>query len=324
MDVRLSAEQLALRDSVAQVVDRLGPQTVRDLDDAERSGKLNAAVVASGWRELRTAQDDGAPWGSGVDVAIVADALARGVADVAFVGPTLAAELRRVAGREPAASRETIALRADLGASGDDIAIDAAGADAALSVRGGSVVTFPVESPAPHVDLTRSSAPLGAVATAVGDLDADDLLQWNALGLALTCADLVGTMQGALDVTCAYAKERHQYGTAIGSFQAVQHLLADAHVLTEGSRSITLHAAWAADALPADDALGAAAAAKAYCARAARTVCETAIQVHGGIGNTWEHLAHVYLRRALLSAELFGGVGPSLERVLSHRGIGAA
>ncbi len=324
MDVRLSAEQLALRDSVAQVVDRLGPQTVRDLDDAERSGKLDAAVVASGWRELRTAQDDGAPWGSGVDVAIVVEALARGVADVAFVGPTLAAELRRVAGREPAASRETIALRADLGASGDAIAIDAAGADAALSVRGGSVVAFPVESPAPHVDLTRSSAPLGAVATAVGDLDADDLLQWNALGLALTCADLVGTMQGALDVTCAYAKERHQYGTAIGSFQAVQHLLADAHVLTEGSRSITLHAAWAADALPADDALGAAAAAKAYCARAARTVCETAIQVHGGIGNTWEHLAHVYLRRALLSAELFGGVGPSLERVLSHRGIGAA
>ena len=91
----------------------------------------------------------------------------------------------------------------------------------------------------------------------------------------------------------------------------------------EGSRSVTLHAAWAVDALPADDALAAAALAKAYCARAARTVCETAIQVHGGIGNTWECLAHVFLRRALLSSDLLGGVGPSLARVLAHQGVGA-
>ena len=72
----------------------------------------------------------------------------------------------------------------------------------------------------------------------------------------------------------------------------------------------------------AADALAAASAAKAYCARAARAVCETAIQVHGGIGNTWECLAHVYLRRALLSTDVLGGVGPSLARVLAARGIG--
>jgi alkylation response protein AidB-like acyl-CoA dehydrogenase len=324
VDVRFSAEQRALRDSVAQVVDRLGPQTVRDLDDRERIAELDAAVDASGWRELRIAQDDGTPWATGVDVAIVAEALARGVVDVAFVGPTLAAELRRVVGRPHAGSRETIALRADLAGPGDEIAVDAAGAGEALGVRDGFAVARPVLAPAAHVDLTRPTASLGTDATAVGDIDADDLACWQALALALTCADLVGTMQGALDVTCAYAKEREQYGTAIGSFQAVQHLLADAHVLTEGARSITLHAAWAADARAPDDALGAAAAAKAYCARAARTVCETAIQVHGGIGNTWEHMAHVYLRRTLLSTELFGGVGPSLERVLAHHGISAA
>ena len=66
----------------------------------------------------------------------------------------------------------------------------------------------------------------------------------------------------------------------------------------------------------------AASAAKAYCARAARSVCETAIQVHGGIGNTWECLAHVFLRRALLSSEVLGGVGPNLARVLATHGIG--
>jgi alkylation response protein AidB-like acyl-CoA dehydrogenase len=91
----------------------------------------------------------------------------------------------------------------------------------------------------------------------------------------------------------------------------------------EGSSSIALHAAWAVDALAAPDALAAASAAKAYCARAARSVCETAIQVHGGIGNTWECLAHVFLRRALLSTDVLGGVDPNLNRVLAARGIGA-
>ena len=89
----------------------------------------------------------------------------------------------------------------------------------------------------------------------------------------------------------------------------------------EGSRSIALHAAWAVDALPGPDALAAASAAKAYCARAARAVCETAIQVHGGIGNTWDCLAHVFLRRALLSADVLGGVGDNLARVLAAHGV---
>ena len=129
-------------------------------------------------------------------------------------------------------------------------------------------------------------------------------------------------MQGAVDLAAGYAAERRQYGVPVGSFQAVQHLLADALVATEGSRSVALHAAWAVDALPPDEALAAAAVAKAYCARAARTVCETAIQVHGGIGNTWECLAHVHLRRALLSSDVLGGVGPSLARVLDHHGLG--
>jgi alkylation response protein AidB-like acyl-CoA dehydrogenase len=129
-------------------------------------------------------------------------------------------------------------------------------------------------------------------------------------------------MRGAVDLATAYARERRQYGAPIGSFQAVQHLLADALVATEGAASTALHAAWAVDALPADDALAAAALAKAYAARAAQQVCETAIQVHGGIGNTWECLAHAHLRRALLSTDLLGGVGPNLDRVLAHQGIG--
>ncbi len=114
MDVRLSPEQRALRDSAAQVVDRLGPHAVGQLADGERAAKLDAAVAAAGWRELRTATDDGAPWASGVEVAIVAEELARGLADTAFLGPTMAAELRRLAGAPPAAASETVVLAPDL------------------------------------------------------------------------------------------------------------------------------------------------------------------------------------------------------------------
>jgi alkylation response protein AidB-like acyl-CoA dehydrogenase len=340
VDVRLAPEQIALRDSVVQVVARLGARTVAELDDRERAGKLDAAVDASGWRELRTAAHDGGPWGSAVEVALVAEELGRGLADVAFLGPTLAAELRRLSGAPPGVGPETVALTADLSrpatavgsaVGSGAVAIDARGATTALMLlpgpEGFAIGEAPIAGVASGADLTRPAAGVtsGAKATlVVGQsrrLDEGDVARWHSLGLAVASADLVGTMRGALTLTCNYAGSRKQYGAAIGSFQAVQHLLADAFVAMEGSRSIALHAVWAVDALPAADALAAVAAAKAYCARAARSVCETAIQVHGGIGNTWDCLAHVFLRRALLSTDVLGGVGANLTRVLAARGV---
>jgi alkylation response protein AidB-like acyl-CoA dehydrogenase len=224
MDARLTAEQRELRDAAARLVGDLGPRSVLDLDDHARTAKLEAALAATGWRDLLA---DGA---TAVEVAVVAEELARGLADVPFVEP-------------------------------------------------GSEV----------------------------------------LGMALTCADLVGTMRGALDLALGYAKVRTQYGRPIGSFQAVQHLLAEAFALTEGSVSVARHAAWAVQALPDGEALHAARVAKVYCSRAALTVCETAIQAHGGIGMTWDCLAHFYLRRALLSIETYPadleGVGAGLSRL---------
>ena len=98
MDVRLSPEQLALRDSAAQMMDRLAPHAVRDLDDIERKVKLDAAVDATGWRDLRVASDGRYPLASVVEAAIIAEELGRGLADTAFLGPTLAADLRRRSG----------------------------------------------------------------------------------------------------------------------------------------------------------------------------------------------------------------------------------
>ncbi len=318
MDVRLSAEQLALRDAAARLVDQLGPHTVAALDDVDRARRLDAAIAAAGWRELRAAADGDAPLASAVEVALVAEELARGLADTAFIGPTLAADLRRRAGVPGATSGETIVV--------DALAIDAQECEAALVV-GADGALGRVELTTTHrtSDLTRAVAPVADTSIErIGELGDDDRARWEALGIALTCAELVGVMRGATALATEYAAARRQFGTPVGSFQAVQHLLADALVAAEGSSSAALHAAWSVDALDPEDAIAACALAKAYCSRAAVAVCETAIQVHGGIGNTWDCLAHVYLRRALFAIDLFGDVGRSLERVLAYNGVGAS
>jgi len=343
MDVRLSAVQQALRESVSIVVDRLGPRAVQQLDDLERREKLEAAIVASGWRELRSSEAEGAPLASGVESAIVAEELGRGLADAPFLGPTLAAELRRLVDAPASTAAETVVLApslSELAVAADGVvadgvvAIDARGADSGLVLTprgdGFVVVAVALASLEVGVDLTRPCAVVDSASAAVEVghqsrlLSNGDVARWTALGLALTCADLVGIMRGAIELSSGYASSRRQFSRPIGSFQAVQHLLADALVLMEGSRSVARHAAWAVDALAPEEALGAAAGAKAYCARAARSVCETSIQVHGGVGNTWECLAHVHLRRALLSNEILGGVGLNLGRVLTHHGIGGS
>jgi alkylation response protein AidB-like acyl-CoA dehydrogenase len=338
MDVRLSPEQQALRQAAAQLVDRVGPRAVADLDDPDRVARLDAAVAGAGWRELRV-NAGGAPLASGVEAALVAEELGRGLADTAFLGPLLAAELRRLVGAPAVDELETVLLDAELAdvavAVGDEApagtAIDARGAVRALvlvaGTAGAGLAAVPIEAADVQVDLTRPTArpaggaPLEPVASS-GPLGDEERTAWLALALALSCADLVGVMRGALDLARHYAASRRQYDAPIGSFQAVQHLLVDAHVAMEGSRSAALHAAWAVDAVAPAEALAAASVAMAYCGRAARQVCETSVQVHGGIGNTWDCLAHVHLRRALHAAELFGGVGASLERVLAHSGVG--
>jgi alkylation response protein AidB-like acyl-CoA dehydrogenase len=337
MDVRLSDEQRALRDAAASVVTRLGPTSVADLDDEARAQRLDAAIDAAGWRQLRAAADDGSPLASAVEVALVAEELARGPADAAYLGPVLAAELRRLTGAPASDLPETIAVGRDLAELANNtesaIAIDASGSRRALLLnanvsdsRQRTVVSLPLAAVgADAVDLTRGAVVIdrrGGETEPVGGVAGEDLVRFAALGLAVASADLVGAMRGAIDLACEYAATRRQYDVAVGSFQAVQHLLADAHVAMEGSRSAALHAAWAVDALQPADALAAASSAKAYCARAALAACETSIQVHGGIGNTWECKAHLYLRRVLVSSELFGGVGASLQRVLAH-GLGA-
>jgi Acyl-CoA dehydrogenase, C-terminal domain len=289
MDVRLTAEQQQLRDAAAKLADDLGPGSVQALADDDRIARLDKQIEVTGWRSLRS---DGA---SGVEVAIVAEEFGRGLVDAPFLGPALADDLARHVGRDGSGS--TIAL----GGHG----IDARGYQRALALEGMTVLAADLGAVREAVDLTRATADVVGTACAVGEVDSDVADRWLALALATTAADLVGTARGAHTLAYDYAKIREQYGHSIGSYQAIAHLLAESLALIEGSVSVLRHAAWAVDELAPVEAIRAGRITKVYCARAARTVCETAIQVHGGIGNTWECLAHVYLRRALTSTELW-------------------
>jgi len=294
MDVRLTAEQQQLRDAAAKLADDLGPGSVQDLDDESRVARLDKQVEATGWRSLRS---DGA---SGVEVAIVAEEFGRRLVDTPFLGPVLADDLARhllVDVRTGDARGATVAV-------GDRV-IDARGCRRALFLSGGTVLAAELASGAGGADLTRREVNTTGTPETLGEVSDEAAARWRALALVATSADLVGIARGAHSVACDYAKIREQYGKQIGSYQAVAHLLAESLALIEGSVSVLRHAAWGVDELPPDRAIRAAQVAKIYCARATRTVCETAIQVHGGIGNTWECLVHVYLRRALTSTELW-------------------
>jgi len=339
MDARDTPEQAELRRTARQLARQLGPRTVVDLDDGTRSKRLAGAVRDAGWLELRHDSGDGAPLASGVEAAIIADALGEAVADVAFAGPVLAADLARRAGASPS-DGAVVAFAPDLidaavvtgpVTTTPIYAIDCVGESphAAYVLRpergGHQLAQVQVDGARDGADLTRAirGVPAGARVLAVPGqsrlLTRADLDSWATLGLALTSADLIGTTRGVLELTVAYAKERRQYGVAIGTFQAVQHLLAEARCLLEGAFSAALKASWAVDDLGPDEARSAGRVAKAYCARAARTVGETAVQVHGGMGNTWDCIVHVYLRRALLSSQWFGDDGEQLRQLQRTR-----
>ena len=289
MDVRLTAEQQQLRDAAAKLADDLGPGAVQDLADDNRIARLDKQLDMTGWRSLRS---DGA---SGVEVAIVAEEFGRRLVDAPFLGPTLADDLARHVGADSVGATAAV----------DDRAIDARGARRALLLSGTTILAADLDAGRACADLTRSEATLVGPPVAVGEVPAEAAERWRALALVTTSADLVGIARGAHALACDYAKIREQYGKQIGSYQAVAHLLAESLALIEGSVSVLRHAGWAVDEVTPAEAVRAAQIAKVYCARATRTVCETAIQVHGGIGNTWDCLAHVYLRRALTSTELW-------------------
>ncbi len=203
---------------------------------------------------------------------------------------------------------------------------DAPGADLLVGVAldGGKAVGVAIEASAPGVtiettgryDATRSlgHVTLDGAAATVLDTPEETLAQAWHLAQSLIAAESLGSVETALDVSVAYAKERFTFGRAIGSYQAVKHSLTEVLRNLENGRSLLYYAGWARNGAPDEFPL-AASAARSVAGRALDNAARTMISVHGGIGATWEHDAPLYFRRAQLSRRLLGGTAGATDRV---------
>ena len=169
------------------------------------------------------------------------------------------------------------------------------------------------------IDPTRR---YGAV-TGNGGESIGDVSRGRDLIALAVAAELVGIGQRVMEMAIEYAKDRKQFDRPIGAYQAVSHACADMLKQVEGARSLVYYAGWAADAAPDEFSL-AAAMAKAYASDAGWNVTSGALQVHGGIGFTWEHDLHWFLKRAKTDGVLYGGAREHRERVAELAGMGAA
>ncbi|ALE73100.1 acyl-CoA dehydrogenase [Pseudonocardia sp. EC080625-04] len=204
-------------------------------------------------------------------------------------------------------------------AAADVLLVAAAGPDGPVLAAVDQGTAGVTVTPRGSLDLTRRIARVdldGAPATvlATGD-DADRALRhaFRTAG-ALLAAEQTGIAQRLLDLTVGYAKERLQFGRPIGSFQAVKHRCADMLVGVEHARTTALHAAWSV-ASGVDDPDLAVSIAQATCSEVCYRVAADTVQLHGGIGFTWEHPAHLYYKRAVADAALLGSAEAHRERI---------
>jgi len=212
--------------------------------------------------------------------------------------------------------------------------LDGHSADLVLVVAGDAVFAIPgdcdglrrtrhstMDTSRPQAELIFESVRVSA-ATRLGGAPSvaaglDRVVELAAIALA---AEQVGGAQACLDLSVDYAKVRKQFGRAIGSFQAIKHMCADMLVQVESARSAAYYAAWAASA-GSEDLSEAAAIAKAFCSDAYYRCAADTIQIHGGIGFTWEHDAHLYFKRARADQALLGPPRAYRERVAETLGL---
>ena len=334
MRFELSDEQVALRDAARGLLASACPiERVREVADGQAAWdrRLWKQLIEQGWLLLDVPEEDGGLGLGFVEQAVVAEQLGRHVAPVPVVSGWLAAHTLRRLGHEASTAVAAGDTIASVG-WGSGPAVDAPLATVHVQVDAGGVRVAQRDAPPeaqPAVDVTRRLAPLEL--TGAPD-SADEALATSLLdrGATLYAAEMLGAAERMLEEATAYAKVREQFGRPIGSFQAVKHRLADALVDVEGMRSAALYAAWAVGT-QADDASLAASTAKSWCSDASGRVLDSCLQVFGGIGFTWEHDLHLYLKRAQLDQRLFaawagqgsrGGAGRATPRC--QRGLTSA
>jgi alkylation response protein AidB-like acyl-CoA dehydrogenase len=330
MNLALTEEQTWLREAVGEML----------AQSAGGDGLVPATAGDALWSELVEfgALEVGGHEGLGaVELALVCWSLGSRLAAVPYVDSAALAYVvpghgraalglsepgRSFAPAEPSTSLEGGRITGeksavDFAAAVDGIAITASGPDGPVLVLvapgGGGVSVEPEET----LDPTLQTARVIADSAATEPIASESVSLLAAVAGVLAAAESVGAAAAVLDLACAYAAQRRQFGQTIGSFQAIRHLLADMYVKVESSWSSVLYAAAALDERE-PDCLRTASIAKAYTGRATHEVAHGALQVFGGVAFTAEHPAHRFLRRIAVRSGQFG-TPREHERSLGNR-----
>jgi alkylation response protein AidB-like acyl-CoA dehydrogenase len=329
----LNEEQQEIKRTAHEfLASRFTPETVRELAEAGRydDGLWNQ-ISELGWPGIAVAEEDGGQGLGMVELAVLLEESGYACAPSPLLGSVGAALIISAAGSDEQRSEwlPKLASGEATGAFGgfadgqSTLFCDLPTADVVVTLDGEGALLAPASEidfePFQTIDSTRS---YGDVSDAAGErLPGDVDAGRDRLAVAIA-GELTGIAQRTLEMAVQYARERQQFGRPIGSYQAVSHRCAAMLLATEESRSLTYYAAWTADAEPESLPIAAAMAA-ARSAVAGWQVPASALQVFGGIGFTWEHDLHFWLKRGRVAGRMLGGPRDHRERVADLSGLGA-
>jgi alkylation response protein AidB-like acyl-CoA dehydrogenase len=333
MNFDFSDDQQAIKRTAKDLLaDRFNPERVRELAEAKAyDAEAWKEMCELGWAGIFIDEAHGGQELGTVELIILLEELGYALAPVPFLSNAAAGLAIQAAGSDEQRERwlpglASGELRGTVGLlKGGEARLVPDAADADLIVLAGDDGAVVVKRGAAEVeafDALDATRRFGRVRVEGGDaLPRDVRPALDRISVALA-AENVGVAQRAMEMAVDYARERKQFDRPIGSYQAVSHRCAQMLLEVEGSRSAAYYAAWCADA-EQDSLAQAASMAKAYASDAGWRVCTSSLQVHGGIGFTWEHDLHFYLKRAKTNALMFGSAAEHRERVASLTGLAA-
>jgi len=308
------------------IASRFKADKVRELAEAGTyEDALWTEVSELGWPGIAISEEYGGQGLGMVELVVLCEELGFACAPLPLLSNAAAGLAIEAAGsdEQKAAYLPGIASGEGRVAVGDSsIVLDGEGAEAIVVFgdEGPKIVTA-ADAELETLDLIDSTRRYSRLVSGDGEALPGDAGVASDRMIVAVAAELVGLGQRAMEMAVEYAKDREQFERPIGAYQGVSHACAQMLYDVEEARSLTYSAAWAADAEPESLPM-AAAMAKARASEAAWSVCKASIQVHGGIGFTWEHDLHFLLKRSRADAQLFGTAPQHKERVASLAGLG--
>ncbi|HLM25857.1 MAG TPA: acyl-CoA dehydrogenase family protein [Thermoleophilaceae bacterium] len=323
MNFDFTDDQQAIKRTASEfLAARFTPERRRELAEAgEYDEGVWKEMSELGWPGIFVPEEHGGQELGTTELAILSEELGYALAPSPFLGNAAAGLLIAHAGSEDQRAKWLPGVASGeatgtVGVVSDGVAPmvpDAAQASFVVLVDGGraSVLEGVSAEPQDTIDSTRRYA---RVEASDGEPLEGDLRPALDRVSVLVAAELTGVAQRAMEMAVEYAREREQFGRPIGAYQAVAHRCAEMLLETESARATMLFAAYAADHEPESLPL-AAATAKSCASDAGWKVTASSLQVHGGIGFTWEHDLHFFLKRAKADAHLYGSAREHRERV---------